>query len=369
MNDTLTVPKTLKVGFQERGDTYTGKLAYVIYIDDKGKVRKEGSWESWRDKKIDPLELPNEPRSGFVLNKDVGGTRHSYGWNARMEKVRVYDPRDFEFEISIPNLLFILQECSAIKGKGLEGDFVYAWSGTELVLLPTSCQEYTGSVAFNALQKEKVTKTDMVVGCSYLTKKKEEVVYMGQYVWWGTPNRYHWNRGNPRGRKKHIFAKLVSDSKYDKDDNYLLDDGFTKLAKRTSTSPIPQYPEIHAALVKSSVIAQPVRLYTEPCSHKTDDRYWYTDVAIEHNGVFYLGRLDNEYTHTHTYYWDRKQTGKFIVNCHSILSVTKGEIKTNDVGVFYHIPAMTIDEARQICKSLWVECENGSKQELLSCKI
>ena len=36
--DKLNIPKTIKVGYQERGNTYTGKLAYIIYIDDKAKT-------------------------------------------------------------------------------------------------------------------------------------------------------------------------------------------------------------------------------------------------------------------------------------------------------------------------------------------
>lgn len=61
------------VGFQNRKDTFTGKLAYVIYYDEKGKLRKEHSWQNWRDRNIDPQELVNEPTTGFVLNKKVGG--------------------------------------------------------------------------------------------------------------------------------------------------------------------------------------------------------------------------------------------------------------------------------------------------------
>ena len=44
------IPKKIKVGFQERKDTYSGKLAYVIYYDEKNNLRKEQSWNSWRDK-------------------------------------------------------------------------------------------------------------------------------------------------------------------------------------------------------------------------------------------------------------------------------------------------------------------------------
>ena len=62
------LPKKIRVGFSARHDTFTGKLAYIIYYDEKGKIRKEASFNSWRDEKLGILELDNEPRSGFVLN-------------------------------------------------------------------------------------------------------------------------------------------------------------------------------------------------------------------------------------------------------------------------------------------------------------
>lgn len=43
MNDNIFIPKKLKIGFQNRTDTYTQKLAYVIYYDEKNKLRKEQS--------------------------------------------------------------------------------------------------------------------------------------------------------------------------------------------------------------------------------------------------------------------------------------------------------------------------------------
>ena len=48
MNEKLYIPKRINVGFQKREGTYRGILGYVIYWDDKGKLRKEASWESWR---------------------------------------------------------------------------------------------------------------------------------------------------------------------------------------------------------------------------------------------------------------------------------------------------------------------------------
>lgn len=149
MDQQLFIPQKIKVGFQNRSDTYTGKLAYVIYYDQKGVLRKKTSWESWRDEQIEPIEFDNVPTSGFVLNKSVGGARASYDWNVRNEYIRVYDPRDFEYEISVPNLLYILRECNCYKGKGLEGNFVYAWWGTELVLLPEDSEDYKSSKSNN----------------------------------------------------------------------------------------------------------------------------------------------------------------------------------------------------------------------------
>jgi len=370
MKDTLTIPKTLKIGFQARPDTYTGKLAYVVYIDSKGKLRKEGSWEGWRDKKIPVEDLDNTPMSGFVLNRDVGGARGSYSWNVRVEKVRVYDPRGFEFEISIPNLLFILQECSAIKGKGLEGEFVYAWSGPELVLLPTSAQEYKTSLDYGILQTEKVLKTDMEVGCSYLTKKKETVVYMGQYAWWGMPSTYA-PESSKAGKKKHVFAVLVPEgaAKYNEERAYLLDDGFTKLAKKIG--PYPLYPELHTKLLKSCLVSKPARLLTEPCKLKPrpdGSTYygWYGYAgAILVNGSLVIGSVReksayNQWGHTPN---TSTKTLSFD-NCESI-HIADGKIVK--LPVSYSKTFASIDEAKELCKSLVVECENGAKSTIINC--
>src|SRR5581483_10905297 len=124
---TIFLPKRINVGYQKRTDTFTGKLAYVIYFDGKGKLRKETSWNSWRNKAIPNEEFDNVPTEGFVLNKKVGGNK--YNWNPRQTYSRIYDPRGFEFEITIPNLLYILENTNCIKGKGIEGKLVYGWEG------------------------------------------------------------------------------------------------------------------------------------------------------------------------------------------------------------------------------------------------
>lgn len=179
---TIFMPKKIKVGYQTRNDTYTKKLAYVIYYDEKGILRKENSWRSWIDKNIKDDEFENISLEGFVLNKKVGDynlgnfeTRHAY--------IRVYDPRGFEIEITVNNLLYILENCNCIKGKGLEGKFCYGWNGTDLILLPENSllykesEKYTNSI-FNP---EKIKSKELKIGKIYTLKNNYKYVYLGQY--------------------------------------------------------------------------------------------------------------------------------------------------------------------------------------------
>lgn len=186
MNSTLYLPKKIKVGYQNRSNTYTGKLAYVIYYDSKGKLRKESSWESWRNKEIPAQEFENVPTEGFVLNKKVGD--YVCNWNHRQAYTRVYDPRGFEFEITIENLLYILENTSSIKGKGLEGEFVYAWNGAELVLMPTCSPDFKDITEYNEVlqSNKKFNSKNMIVGATYRTKNNTEVVYIGRYPVYGS---------------------------------------------------------------------------------------------------------------------------------------------------------------------------------------
>ena len=176
MNAKLNIPEKIKVGFRKRSDTYSGLLAYVVYLKSDGTTAKEGSWNGWIDSKIPVKELQNEPTEGFVLNKKAGG--YASGWNHRQTYCRVWDPRGWEFEISIENLLFILQECNCDKGKGLEGKFVYSWSGKDLVLLPTSSQDYKDSLTL-IKKTEKIGVSNLILGSSYRSKDDKNLVYVG----------------------------------------------------------------------------------------------------------------------------------------------------------------------------------------------
>lgn len=181
----IYIPEKIKVGYQNRSDTYTKKLAYVIYYDEKGKLRKETSWNGWRDEKIEPDDFDNEPTRGFVLNKKVGDYAGDWG-NHRQAYCRIYDPRGFEFEITINNLLYILENCDCLKGKGLDGEFVYGWDRKDLVLIPVDSPDYKEiKTRTDKIQNGKKFKgKDLIIGATYLTKNNQKWIYMGRFDKW-----------------------------------------------------------------------------------------------------------------------------------------------------------------------------------------
>lgn len=202
MQTTLFMPAKCKAGFQPRQDTFAGKLAYVIGFNEKNKeYRKEVSWVGWavqptrkqhnretykyedvpdeRFEEYGPQEFDNKPTSGFILNKKVGDYKSD--WNHRKSYIRVYDPRGWEFEITPENLLFILENVPSTPGKALEGEFIYSWSGKDLVLLPCNSLDFQESKIYNERLVKKVFFKDLKVGRIYQNKEGEQVVYVGKF--------------------------------------------------------------------------------------------------------------------------------------------------------------------------------------------
>lgn len=380
MNNELNIPKKIKVGYQKRTDTYTGSLAYVIYYDNKGVLRKEKSWDGWRDHKIDPQEFDNVPTDGFVLNKGVGGARHSYGWNARNEYIRVYDPRGFEFEISVANLLFILQECSAIKGKGLEGEFLYAWNGTELVLLPVCCQEYQESVNYRTLQAKKITSKEVIPGCSFKTKDKQEVMYLGKFTWSDPQEKDRYLYGSKFvGKKKHVFLILGNIKNNETDwykptaiekqrKKYWLQDGFTKLAECTSDKPIPQFADAFEELSNSVFVSKPVKLETSDASFNLDYLSYCRGlpIFIIMNEEVLIGSVEyvEGSTRRYSYYGSNRNDSKYKVICGHAARIKDNEYVEYKLAKDVVMDNLSEMEVKAMAKNVFVECENGKKYKV-----
>lgn len=216
----IFIPQKCRVGFQHRDDTFTKKLAYVIYYDSLGRLRKEASWKSWchlvdrtdregkvYQKAIEPYDFDNVPTSGFVLNKGV--QRCNWGhFSSGRSMIRIYDPRGVEFEITPDNLIGILMHADC-RHREIQCDLVYAWCGSELVLLPCVSDEYRAAANFTALQATKVPVKELKEGATYVTKREEKLVYLGRHMWYEVKDdRRSEERPRRIGSKEHIFCDL-----------------------------------------------------------------------------------------------------------------------------------------------------------------
>lgn len=416
MQEQLFIPEKIKVGYQERDDTYTKRLGYVIYYDSKGKLRKETSWKSWcqledtyqddyvRDYKgvaqkdssgkykmkktlyhkgLGFNDYPNIPTEGFVLNKDVGGVRNSWSsWNQRTEKVRVFDPRGFEFEINIPNLLFILQECSSVKGKGLEGEFVYSWEGPELILLPVGCLEYKKSKGFTAIQKNKVSFKELKEGFNYLDKNQKELVYLGKFNVYGNLNYYSKGYTTVNPSKQHVFLdektkKYESKASLDFLSNQLGDEinpGYSGFLENLNKNPlmgkVKGIEEIGGNIVyKASNYSNDYSLtsgkdYISTRKRKLIENFGGT-LLIPENDFYYVVnpfRKIKEVKGSPDYYFTWELEG-FGLNCSKIIKIEGNELVEKSIKNLYLDKLYTKKEFEKLpFLKLKVELKNSDKQ-------
>lgn len=345
MDTQLFIPEKIKVGYQNRSDTYTKKLAYVIYYDMNGVLRKEKSWNSWCDKKIDPNEFNNEPTEGFVLNRKVGGYKSH--WNFRDAHVRVYDPRDFEFEISVPNLLYILSACDCSRGKGLEGKFVYAWDGTELVLLPSESAEYKASQSYTILQNKTIKAKELVPGSSYLTKRQETLTYVGRYDYYEHPAK----------SKKYVFW----DGK-----GFLYTNDVKALAATIQQDIVPNLAELIDLYHKSIYGSKVIGLFTKNNAKFGGGKIWFYD--YEKDGVvvyvecrpYYYSQKNDRYDTSHKYSFN---DGKLIITNHRAMSLRpdSDEYKRHGFNYNWQNSSYSKEEWHDPTnKTLWAKLESGA---------
>lgn len=354
----LIIPPKIKIGFQNRTDTYTGKLAYVIYFDNKGILRKEASWNNWRDKKIDPIEFDNIPTEGFVLNKKVGGYKSD--WNYRQTYVRIYDPRNFEFEITVPNLLFILSEYDCSRGKGLEGKFVYAWDKKDLVLLPTESESYRISKDYTELQKQSVKSNNLIKGASYLTKNQRILTYLDRFEVYNIKHNYEYNFR--KKKKDEINKKYVFWNSSEKE--FEFHDNLSKIAKLNSDIIVSNYAHLLDKYYKSIYGSKVTKLFIKQ-DNKTVTEWFY---KLEHEESFISCTSNFDYNKNLLYinynYKIYIKNGEIEVEPYKKVWYESSKYNYNNYYNRYDSYDITSSKIGPFNQSLWAELESGSQYQV-----
>ncbi|MBR1454960.1 MAG: hypothetical protein IJ593_10030 [Lachnospiraceae bacterium] len=218
MDNLMFIPKELVIGFKEKSNTDTGKLAYIVYKNEKNKVMKEASFESWRDKNIDVVNIENKPVSGFVIEHKVGENR--YSWNPRKAYARIKDPRGYEFEIDIDNLLYILANTTCVNSV-IKDKLLYSWNGSNLFLLPVNSEIYNKSIKHTntRFKPESIAKNTLKIGATYKHKNGTELVYLGKFNTFTFGVEYKYNGEVYRALSipdelKHYFNKHLDEYRF-----------------------------------------------------------------------------------------------------------------------------------------------------------
>lgn len=371
----IFIAPKIKIGFQKRDDCFTGKLAYISYFDEKGKFRKEVSWEGWRSKDIPVEEYDNKPISGFTLNKDV--KRYSGDWfSSKRTLIRVHDPRGFEFEVTTENLIAILMHTDCLR-RGLIGEFVYAWSGQELVLLPTNSEEYTKAIQYTAGLSKKVKSKELVAGGSYKTKRDGDVVYMGKLNWYEYNIESCYRAGDRTEKKVSVFTK-------DDGKNFFYKKSLTFLSELNSNGAVSNYAELmdkfHAKIYANKIVKiEPRRVDFDP-ELISDNRYyhhlylknpyyfvkWSGDIFIENQILInttreYIPKEDGRYNCIANFKsYSLRQNWLYNINVHNFKVHAEYKRDTNYCGSEYsskYIQAMELYHLDAIF-------ENGKKKTI-----
>ena len=80
----------------------------------------------------------------------------------------------------------------------MEGEFIYAWEGKDLILLPCDSFDYKKSKEYTELQTGKIGVKDLVPGYTYENNRQEKFIYLGKFDYrvWEYPK-------NENGRKNY----------------------------------------------------------------------------------------------------------------------------------------------------------------------
>lgn len=306
----MFIPEKVEAAFVKRHDTYTNNLGYVVpYVFNakgesilkKDKLNSILKWASSQQNNPKNETIDNIPRSGFIVNGLVGGVGSGWGRNDRQEKIRVWHPEGFEFEIVPEQFFHILSLKGAQPGSELNGEYVLYWpkeNGTGSVQL-ISVDDPDYKKYYEQLEKTKedvVAETfgdgwnlvnDLVVGNLYKKSnpksdfdKTQMYVYLGKQKYYKDKNinaTYYNNTGEIRFMDKHLFVDI--------NDNDFV--SFTKSQIITQNEKYDKYEDLKNELLQDKLIGDDLTLdnvYQSICDGKpilsfinnSNDKYYYT---------------------------------------------------------------------------------------------
>jgi hypothetical protein len=183
MADAIKISKKVYVGFQGRRTEDEVPLGFMTpYGEDDAGVKRRATVDNWarnhygNSKTFNSVTIDNKPMIGFKIGRSV---QRSSGWNGSgATYFRIEDPRGFELEITVENLVMISSICIIERGEIMQ-ECVWGREGQRNILIPTNSEPFANAV--------EMPDDDEKVDMKTLKKGDRVRLASGQYgIWLGT---------------------------------------------------------------------------------------------------------------------------------------------------------------------------------------
>lgn len=224
----IKIPTQVYVGFQGRRSEDEVPLGFMTpYDTTQAGLKRQATVDSWADcgdeKTFNSVVLDNVPMIGFKLGRAI---RRQREWGGNSTYVRIEDPRGFELEITIENMVMMMSH-NIIEDGEIMQECVWGREGTKNILLPINSEPYMDSLDTTRRLASKLSLKDVKAGDKIRLVTGEVGYYYGSlYPVFGTEShestsvRFGWNAchnvditfGHSIGSsKRYIFSTTDED--------------------------------------------------------------------------------------------------------------------------------------------------------------
>jgi hypothetical protein len=173
----MKLPDKFYCGFKNHTNDDVPLGFMTPWGSDKAFEKRKNTVDNWsRSKSINPVTFDNIPVMGFKLGRAIKRS----GWNGGNTVVRVEDPRGFEVEISVGNLLKIMVN-NIVENGEIMAECIWGRDGNNNILLATNSEPYIQAVENTERSKRKISVKDVKPGMRVRLQNGTEGVWLGNY--------------------------------------------------------------------------------------------------------------------------------------------------------------------------------------------
>lgn len=166
------------VGFQKRNTESGSPLGFLTpWGEDAASKKRMDTVDKWsKSSKLQAVVLDNLPVSGFRVSDHA----RRNGWNGGTTVIQIEDPRGFELQISVDNMIQIMSGNVIMDGE-IKVPCVWGRDGKDNILLPTNSEPYMNAIENTERLKQTFSMRSVKPGNKIELKDGRIGIYYGSY--------------------------------------------------------------------------------------------------------------------------------------------------------------------------------------------